>query len=642
MIRLSRWQDVAVVGAILVVQACATLPAVRLSSTTYDELLHLTAGYSYWLRNDYRLQPENGNLPQRWSTLPLLFQRPAFPAADDPDWQATDMLNIGRRFFYELGNDVDGMLWSGRCMAVAWAALLTLAVFGWARQAFGSVGGWAAALCIAFWPAVLAHGALVTSDVCLAALFTLSLWAFWNALARVSPATVAACCLAVALSAIAKHSSVLLAPAFLLLAGCSIAARRPMIAMAAGRSWPLRTPGRQVACAAAVAGLSAAAAWAAIWISVGDRFLATADGSGPTTFFLGHTLESLAARSGGVGRVCRWLGEIRALPEAWLFGLLHVIVHAKARNAFACGLYSQTGWWWYFPLCFAVKNTIPALLLTLWAAIAAWRAGPAIRSALLPAGAVIVLLGVVFLTSRLNIGERHLMPMYPLICIGIGGLAASLRGMLPRIVCGAAIGLHVIAALAAHPHYIGYFNQFVPREHAHEWLIDSNLDWGQDLKRLAIWLRSQDPATPVYIATFGTGSPPHERISAIRLGDPDDASQVQTLGPGMYCVSATRLWAVSGDPAGPWCRKFEQAYDHLRGRVDSLAEDEIAVFNRLQAARMLAALRHRQPDERVAASILIYHLGPEDVDAALNGSPRELEDVSWLDREGGSRNNAAH
>src|SRR3954466_5455952 len=72
--------------------------------TTSDEVFHLTGGYSYWKFGDFRTQPENGNLPQRWAALPLLFSDTRFPDRHQETWLQSDMILIGDQFFYDVGN----------------------------------------------------------------------------------------------------------------------------------------------------------------------------------------------------------------------------------------------------------------------------------------------------------------------------------------------------------------------------------------------------------------------------------------------------------------------------------------------------------------------------------------------------------
>ena len=139
--------------------------------TTFDEMPHLTGGYSYWKTGDYRLHPENGNLPQRWGALPLCWTQPAFPSTQSDPWRASDMWTIGYEFFYRMDHDVDAMLLQARAMMAFWGFAAALLVYAWSRSLFGPVGGFISLVCCVSCPTMLAHGPLVTSDVIVAFFF---------------------------------------------------------------------------------------------------------------------------------------------------------------------------------------------------------------------------------------------------------------------------------------------------------------------------------------------------------------------------------------------------------------------------------------------------------------------------------------
>jgi len=224
---MKRPVSVTAVVALLVVHAALTLSAMRDASATFDENLHIAAGLSYWKFDDYRLQPENGNLPQRWCALPLVATGCVFPA-DEARWRASDGYGLGQKLLYGGVNDPARVLFAARAMAVVWSTALCLVVFLWSRSLFGFSGGLVSLTLAAFWPAVVAHGALATSDVCGALFFTLATWCLWNLLREVSPATLAMACGSVGLAAIAKHSSVLLAPVAVVLLVIRLLDGRPL------------------------------------------------------------------------------------------------------------------------------------------------------------------------------------------------------------------------------------------------------------------------------------------------------------------------------------------------------------------------------------------------------------------------------
>ena len=110
-------------------------------STTADEIAHLTAGYSYWTTHDYRLQPENGNLPQRWAAIPLLGSGVVFPSLDQVAWKISDVWDLGFQWFYTQGNDLARMLRLGRRMIALFGVACGLIVFLWGRRLHGTAGG---------------------------------------------------------------------------------------------------------------------------------------------------------------------------------------------------------------------------------------------------------------------------------------------------------------------------------------------------------------------------------------------------------------------------------------------------------------------------------------------------------------------
>jgi tetratricopeptide (TPR) repeat protein len=255
---------------------------------------------------------------------------------------------------------------------------------------------------------------------------------------------------------------------------------------------------------------------------------------------------------------------------------------------------------------------------------------------------MLVVLWGTFLTSHLNIGERHLIPAYPPLLILAGGLwrLATARAW-RAVVAGLAI-LHAADTLGRYPALFPYFNQLVPSDRAHWWLVDSNLDWGQGLPSLDRWLSThQAGSDPVYLAYFGGGLPEQAMPRATVLGKAPAPGAPQRFAPGVYCVSATALQAVWLDLAGRWCEQFEAHYlgllDRLRAHEAAggppLTPGQAAAFNSLQRARLLAFLRHRPPDAIVDRAFLVFRLAAADLAAALDGPPAELDAIAWADTE---------
>jgi hypothetical protein len=638
--------------------------ALRNKCTTCDEIVHLAAGCSYWLKNDYRLQPENGNLPQRWHALPVVMSGAKLPPDEDPAWKTSEVWKIGRAFFYDMGNDSEQMLARGRAMAALLSVATCLVVFLWSRRLFGLHGAFLSLGLAVFCPAMLAHGPLMTSDMCLTLFLLLSTWAVWELLQVVTPLRLFAGVLAIAGLFLAKMSAVLMIPIAGILVLVRLWSSQGMIVRFGSQTWHLDSVKQKLAAAMAMALVCGAFTYTVVWAAYGFRYEAFAEG--PLTdakfFKLGDIETAAKAAPGRATRAIAWLAEHRVLPEAYLYGAAYVLAHQK-RAAFLNGEYSISGWRHYFPYCFAVKTPL-ALFGLLGLALAARVAGNAgdgsrvkqprpLVAALMP---LIVLFAIYWLTAiqtTLNIGYRHILPMYPVLYIFVGSAGQWLKNG-NRMAAAAVIGLVILFAadsLAAYPNYIAYFNQLMPREQAYKHLVDSNLDWGQDLPGLARWLSENNTGKdkePVYLAYFGNGRPAHHGIDAVALPPPIDIRDELPLSGGLYCISATTLQGVYEDAPGRWNKTYEERYQSRRRLFERVDRGEPAVaddghvltaaevsgarsaFEYGKYLRLMAYLRGRQPDANVGYSILIFRVSAEEVERALNGPPAELEERPWL------------
>ena len=202
-----------------------------------------------------------------------------------------------------------------------------------------------------------------------------------------------------------------------------------------------------------------------------------------------------------------------------------------------------------------------------------------------------------------------------------------------------------VVSCGSRPHYLAFFNSLVGGP-GNGWrhLVDSSLDWGQDLCGVARRLQTEAPAAPAYLAYFGSGDPAYEGIRATLLpGLPDfrESRPWRPLGPGVYAISATLLQHVYSDVRGPWTAAWEQEFVQLRAlettllafRRDPVRRAELLAavpgpgwenawkrYEILRFARLCHYLRIRGPDASVGHSILIFRLGDEEFRAALGGS----------------------
>ncbi|HWA85420.1 MAG TPA: glycosyltransferase family 39 protein, partial [Opitutus sp.] len=558
-----RWLVRLCVVTLLAVHAIIAITGKRDWSVTSDEIIHVLAGQAYWQLDDYRIQPENGNLPQRWIGLPAVLTGAHLPPTDDPDWLTSDQWRLGYTYLYASGNDADRLLMRARAINIIWSLACALLIFAWSRRLFGLAGGFVSLGFYCLDPAFIAHGALATSDVCMTFFMLASVSAWWRYLVRGSAGAAAVSAGIFALACVAKYSAVLLLPMFIVLI---------IVRALARRSPPLRA-GRVTAVLLA----HGAAAVFVIWASFGFRYVAAGPAAPPMMQFI-RDWRLLIQEIGWQGHVLAWLRDWRLLPEAFLFGYNHVVAYAQQRAAFLDGNYSVHGWVWFFPLAFLYKTTL-ALLAALAGALLVtlrrWRTRAGVwREDLyrvIPLLVVVAVYGTFALASHLDIGHRHILPLYPVLFIFTGALgwwAARSAARAPRWALAGLFALAAVEEFSIHPHELAFFNALSggPAQ-GYRHLVDSSLDWGQDLPGLARWLQAHPTSEPVYLSYFGTGEPGYYHIHARRLlfiNGLHVPQQYVPLEPGVYCIGATMLQQVYSRVRGPWTLALEREYQDLR------------------------------------------------------------------------------
>jgi hypothetical protein len=638
--------------------AAMALTALEVKSPTFDEPAHLAVGYSYWLKHDYRLGPENGMLPQRWAALPLLLTRPRFVSPENPSWQSAQEGGVAWDFFYRLGNNPEQMLYQGRCMMALFGGALCLLIYRCSRQFFGPLGGLLSEALAVFDPTVLAHGALVTSDITVAFFFLAAVWSVWQMLIALTPGRVAWAALSVSGLFLAKLSAVLVLPMIALLCVICFWSRDPIKIELGSWMRSIRKKWHKFWLMSGVCLLLGMAVWLSIWAAFGFRFSALTSGNGARQAWASQWNYNLAENS-SFDRAIIFSHQHRLLPEAYLLGLACVHRHSAVRPAFLDQQWSLVGFRWFFPRAFFYKTTIGLLSLIMVALIAAlrrWRnpcsaqvltrisrIWPDLKQ-LAPFWVLALVYGGFALASALNIGLRHLLPVYPALFILCGAsvlLLQSLKFRIAMIAIAAFLICHIAESFAVRPDYLAFFNQFAGGpQNGYRHLIDSSLDWGQDLPGLKDWLQSNVPPTArsrVYLAYFGSAEPDWYGINAKRLPwDMRENGNLTELSSGIYCISATTLQQVYSRVMGPWCRPYENVYQRLLADgfeardgsfhkvLDESRVAQIAALKELRFARLCAYLRHSEPIACVGHSILVFVVTPAQLNRALIGPPAEL------------------
>lgn len=567
------------------------------TSCTYDERGHLAAGVSYWANGDYRLTTSNLFFSQRFAGLGPWLAGYEFPSKARQAELRGNVDEIGAEYLFRVGHDPVRLLAAARAMNTLLGLGLGLFVFWWARIVFGDLAGLCALGSYALCPPLVANAALVTTDVATALWFSLGVYAYLRLLEApgIGRAAVAGVCFG--LLALTKFSAL----GFAVVAGALLGWR--LLRSPRPTAWP------RMALAHAAMIL---AAWVLIWAFFGFRAAPGAyvrDWSelGPGTW---------------IYRILTTLRDAYVLPEPFLYDCGALRSFAGQRYSFFHGGHYLGGTLGFFPAALLLK-TSPAILAAIFLAAAlcvaavfhrpaaAW---PAAASAPLWLFAGVFLALAVF--SRFNIGLRHLLPLYPPLCILAGGALAwlTLRGRAGRLIAGFLAAVAVGEAASLHGRQHAYFSPLAggPKA-AYLWFIDSTVDWGADLPELAAWQRSvlaRDPAARFFTGHLGV----HEISAYGVLGAVlNDRQPLENLRGGVYVLSASALTMGYVFQPGPYTVADELAYQ------TALAGPDTPRRRQLGLARLSAYCRRRPSDERVGDVYFVFRLNDAEVTDALRG-----------------------
>jgi hypothetical protein len=500
---------------------------------TFDEIAHVGAGYSYLTQQDYRMNPEHPPLIKDLAAIPLLFLNLNFPK-DSTTWtQASPatwwhQFDFGTELIYNSGNDPDKIMFWSRIPMILVLIFLGWFVFMWAKKLWGKKAGLIALFLFAFFPTFLANGRLVTTDIGAATGALLATYFWLEFLKNTTKKSLIFAGLAFGIAMIIKFSLILLLPFFGLItivyAWIKIDAKR----------WKNVFKYIGLAVLAGMIGVVFI-----IWPVYGyhvakypqERQIKDTQDLLATTNVPKIAIKINILLDGN--KITRPLGQ-------YLLGILTATNRTTTGNTtYFMGKISADSWKSYFPVVYIIKNPLAFHILTLIALLYAlflikrpWWKNPCIRindwiKNNFAEFSMLVFLAIYWATSllsNLNIGVRHLMPVFPFTILLVSAMIARLLKepflKLKYAILAILFAWQAISVISIFPHFLAYFNEVIGGpNNGYKYVVDSNLDWGQDLKRLAIWIDNYDrqcglidPTSPpcvidkIYIDYFGGGN----------------------------------------------------------------------------------------------------------------------------------------
>ncbi len=546
-------------------------------SLTMDELAHTPAGYSYVTQQDMRLNPEHPPLLKDmagfsvWLGSKITNTPISFPSQSQA-WQEdiNGQWQFGRDFLFNSANETDQIIFWSRLPMLLVMLLLGFFVFKWTRQLYGNRASLFALFLYSLSPTFIAHGRLVTTDVGAAAAFFIATYYLLKWLKKPNYKNLIIAGIVFGLALLTKFSLAILIPYFVLITiiWATFHATQPKTYTIKNKvliqERPPVNPGQNLLKKIFsnnfkyLAGLLMIGLIGLILIWP-VYFLHTYNY--PAEKQLQDTEEFLSTFGS------RWLADpiiqmadySMLRPFSYYFtGLLMVMQRADGGNTtFFLGETNNVAWPEYFPVVFAIKVPLVLLILSCLALIYAAnkikrplcyqpliRINQWIRKNFTEFSLLLffVIYWFLSITSNLNIGVRHVLPIFPILYILIGGQITQwlkinfgpklekikinsqgviksirlitsdyLKATLKYLLIISLLAWYGWSVIGSYPHFLTYFNELVGgAENGHHYVTDSNLDWGQDLKRLTKFVEQRGIQT-IYIDYFG-GDLPEYRL----------------------------------------------------------------------------------------------------------------------------------
>ena len=546
-------------GIVLIATTLAIFSSLG-DSLIVDEDPHIGAGYSYVSKLDYRLNPEHPPLVKDLAALPLLALNLDQQAFSKTPWlrDVNGQWNFGRTLIFESGNDAEAIKNVARLPMLLFFLGACYLIWRWAYERYGDTAALISVVLLAFSPTVIAHSRLVTTDMAAATTVLAATYFFLKFLRAPGCGSFIWAAVTLGIALLAKFNTALLGPYFVIVAllyGLDGHWQSKKYWLRAVRYTGLSVLVGLVAFCAIVWPVYIIQTWnypIVRQVSDTKSILASQPNNPLKTIALwaadkpviraaGHWtlgLAMVAQRAGG-GNTIYWMGEVVKSGGPLYFPIIYFLKEPLAWWVlFAMALTAltfhrrrhknepRTGSWWS-------RNTEEWVWL-LWLAIY-W---------------------IVSMRSTLNIGIRHLLPVYPFTIMLVAGRLSVLIDWLKghdrirlkwfSLVIAVLLGWYTFESVSVYPYYLTYFNQIAGGPSGgYRYVADSNLDWGQDLKRLSIWVIDHN-VRYISLDYFGWSSPQYylkDRAVYTTVGQWRDANDFigRNTSNGWIAVSATFL-----------------------------------------------------------------------------------------------------
>ena len=557
--------------ALIIIASATVLAVISVwnDSPVVDEIPHIGAGYSYVVQHSYQFNPEHPPLAKDLAglaLLPLNLNQSAFSKNYAANWptDVNGQWNFGRALIFQTGNDAITLIRVAKLPMMLFFVISAWIVFIWTKKIFGDKSALLATFLFSFTPTIIAHSRLVTTDIALLAGIMVSLYFFEHYLENQNTKNFWLASIAFGFGLLTKFSAFLLIPLVVFLAIIWAYANHQKLSGIIRLSWK-----------------------AVLIVVFGFAFVV-----GPVyqLHLLNYSGQKQKADAaiilGSYGNrffadPVIWTSDKPLLRPFAQYGLGVLMIFQRnvgGNQTYFLGNVYQTAVKSYFPVVYAMKEPIPFLILFLIATVGFFVYARSkekklkdwlrIHFAETAIFAWAILYWATSINANLNIGIRHLIPIYGGTAILVAGQLSVMYSHLKTkgaylafvsVMCAWLL----IETIMVFPYYLTYFNQFAGGPAGgHRYVVDSNLDWGQDLKRLADWVDVNN-IQKVSLDYFGWADPYYylgNKAIWIRNGKYTNAGEFlrDNPGGGYIAVSATFYQqSVATDKNYSWLSEYQ-------------------------------------------------------------------------------------
>jgi len=478
----------------------------RDKSVTVDEFSHFPSGIYNIRTLDWRMDRESPSLIKCFPALTALIGKPEMNITHFK--QNPNTWSFGYDFMFRNRERYHHIFQLARCAVILFGCLGGFLLYQFAKEIYGYRGGLFALFLYVFNPNIIAHSRLATIDAGATLTIFLSIYCLWKFLKQGDGTSAIIAGAALGLAQLSKFTALLLYPIFLIIIGI-LAVNRAFFANGRAEIFNenTRPKVRALSLLKDFSYFFVIVLVSMLVINAGYLFSGTLTPLGDYNF-LSEPVKKISS--------LLWVALPLPLPYHYISGFDSQLAISAGNHPFYAsylmGEHSLTGWWYYYIIAFIIKNPL-SLLMMLMLTIFVWVKGKTDRPDLETSLCIwIPLIGFFVYFSfftHIPIGVRFLLPIFPLLFLAAGHLFHTplMKGKGARIVMGALAVGYLIPVIYIFPNYLSYFNLASGGpSHGHHWLIDSNLDWGQDLPELKKYME-RNGIEKIKLGYFGRVDP---------------------------------------------------------------------------------------------------------------------------------------